>query len=80
MLVQLMEAKVSYVKINERGKQKRVTEKYLVNAMSCTECEKLMNEELSIYKQKSSQFLRLDEQTSKNFWEIRTRRTKSSLK
>ena len=34
MLVQLMEAKVSYVKINERGKQKRVTEKYLVNAMS----------------------------------------------
>lgn len=50
MLVQLMEAKVSYVKINERGKQKRVTEKYLVNAMSCTECEKLMNEELSIYQ------------------------------
>lgn len=52
MLVQLMEAKVSYVKINERGKQKRVTEKYLVNAMSCTECEKLMNEELSIYQAK----------------------------
>lgn len=79
MLVQLMEAKVSYVKINERGKQKRVTEKYLVNAMSCTECEKLMNEELSIYQAEEFQFLQLDGRTSKNFWEIRTRRTRSCL-
>ena len=40
------EVKVSYEKLLENGMQKRVTEPYLVDAMSFTEAEKRITEEL----------------------------------
>jgi chlorite dismutase len=43
------ECKVKYRKIDENGIQKITTEPYLVDALSYTEAEKRMNEEMSAY-------------------------------
>ncbi|WP_271769832.1 DUF4494 domain-containing protein [Aquimarina algiphila] len=43
------ECKVKYRKINESGVQKMVTEPYLVDAISYTEAETRINEEMSAY-------------------------------
>ncbi|MFD0964077.1 DUF4494 domain-containing protein [Pseudofulvibacter geojedonensis] len=43
------ECKVKYRKIDETGKQKVVTEPYLVDAVSYTEAEKRINEEMALY-------------------------------
>lgn len=43
------ECKVKYRKLDETGKQKVVTEPYLVDALSYTEAEKRINEEMKAY-------------------------------
>ncbi|MBW3519860.1 DUF4494 domain-containing protein [Flavobacterium sp. NKUCC04_CG] len=43
------ECKVKYRKLDETGKQKVVTEPYLVDALSYTEAEKRINEEMTAY-------------------------------
>ena len=47
MMHNLFECKVSYEKIMEDGKQKKVTEPYLVDALSFTEAEARIIEELT---------------------------------
>jgi len=43
------ECKVKYRKLDEAGKQKVVTEPYLVDALSYTEAEKRINEEMKAF-------------------------------
>lgn len=43
------ECKVKYRKLDESGAQKIVTEPYLVDALSYTEAESRMNEEMAVY-------------------------------
>lgn len=43
------ECTVSYEKVQENGTQKRITEKYVVEALSFTEAEKKITDELSSY-------------------------------
>lgn len=43
------ECSVSYEKVQEDGTQKRITEKYVVEAFSFTEAEKQITDELSSY-------------------------------
>ncbi len=43
------ECKVKYRKLDDTGKQKVVTEPYLVDALSYTEAERRINEEMSAY-------------------------------
>lgn len=43
------ECKVKYRKLDDTGKQKVVTEPYLVDALSYTEAEKRINEEMTAY-------------------------------
>ena len=44
-----IEANVHYDKIMENGRQKRVSEPYLVDALSCTEAEACVTEEVTPY-------------------------------
>lgn len=48
MMHNWFECKVSYEKIMEDGKQKKVTEPYLVDALSFTEAEARIIEELPL--------------------------------
>ena len=43
------EVKIQYQKILENGKEKKVTEQYVVEALSFTEAEKRITEEMSAY-------------------------------
>ena len=43
------EVKVKYEKVQEDGKEKKVTESYLVDALSFTECEKRIIEEMKLF-------------------------------
>jgi hypothetical protein len=43
------EVKVKYGKVQEDGKEKKVTESYLVDALSFTECEKRIIEEMKLF-------------------------------
>lgn len=43
------EVKVQYPKMQEDGKEKKVTEQYVVDALSFTEAEKRITEEMSAY-------------------------------
>lgn len=43
------ECTVSYEKVQENGTQKRITEKYVVEALSFTEAEKKITDEISSY-------------------------------
>ena len=43
------EVKVKYEKVQEDGKEKKVTESYLVDALSFTECEKRIIEEIKLF-------------------------------
>ena len=43
------EVKVKYEKVQEDGKEKKVTESYLVNALSFTECEARIIKEMESY-------------------------------
>ena len=43
------EVKVRYEKVQEDGKEKKVTESYLVDALSFTECEKRIIEEMKLF-------------------------------
>jgi hypothetical protein len=43
------EVKVKYEKVQENGKEKKVTESYLVDALSFTECEKRIIEEMKLF-------------------------------
>lgn len=43
------EVKVKYEKVQEDGKEKKVTESYLVDALSFTECEKRIIEEMELF-------------------------------
>ncbi|WP_430612481.1 DUF4494 domain-containing protein [Flavobacterium sp. JP2137] len=49
MSVTWYECKVKYRKLDETGKQKVVTEPYLIDALSYTEAEKRVNEEMAAY-------------------------------
>ena len=41
------EVKISYlIENDETGKQKKITEKYLIEAVSCTETEKIVKEKI----------------------------------
>ena len=48
-MAQWIETKLRYEKIDERGKQKKVTESYLVDALSFTEAEARIIEEMKAY-------------------------------
>lgn len=48
-MAQWIETKLRYEKIDERGKQKKVTEPYLVDALSFTEAEARIIEEMKAY-------------------------------
>lgn len=51
MTANWFEAKVKYVKVNEDGREKKVTESYLLDAMSYTEAEsRIMKEMESVIK------------------------------
>ena len=43
------EVKVKYEKVQEDGKEKKVTECYIVDALSFTECEKRIIEEMKLF-------------------------------
>lgn len=48
-MAQWIETKLRYEKIDERGKQRKVTESYLVDALSFTEAEARIIEEMKPY-------------------------------
>lgn len=48
------ETKVRYDKTNEDGQEKKVTEQYVVEALSFTEAEKRMTEEMQPYLNKGN--------------------------
>lgn len=48
-MAQWIETKLRYEKIDERGKQKKVTEPYLVDALSFTEAEARIIKEMKAY-------------------------------
>ena len=48
-MAEWIETKLRYEKIDERGKQKKVTESYLVDALSFTEAEARIYEEMKPY-------------------------------
>lgn len=45
----LFECKVKYQKIDENGKEKKVTEPYILDATSCTDAEAVMYEEMKSF-------------------------------
>ena len=48
-MAEWIETKLRYEKIDERGKQKKVTESYLVDALSFTEAEARIIKEMKPY-------------------------------
>ena len=51
MTANWFEAKVKYIKVNEDGRERKVTESYLLDAMSYTEAEsRIMKEMESVIK------------------------------
>lgn len=81
-MAQWIETRLSYEKIDERGKQRKVNEPYLVNALSFTEAEARITEEMRPYisgeftvaavkKAKIADVFGLDYDEDGKWWKIR---------